>query len=213
MKDIVLFGAGGLARETIMTVESLKEFRLLGFVVDEQYYHEGQMVGGYPVLGSGDWLVAHKDDVFCNVAIGFPKARAAIQEKFSGLGVRFATLVHPNARVRDRSVLGEGCLVQINTAVSVDCKLGKGVFLNGGSITIGHDAIIGDYTCIMPGTGISGGCVIGREVMIGGHAYVIPRKRVGDRATIAAGSVVFTNVRAGTTVLGNPAKRIPCLED
>ena len=65
----------------------------------------------------------------------------------------------------------------------------------------------------MPGTGISGGCKIRYECMFGGHSYIIPRKKIGDRATVAAGSIVFSNVKAGTTVLGNPAKRMACLED
>ena len=77
-----------------------------------------------------------------------------------------------------------------------------------GRVSVGHDVKIGDYTTIMVGTGISGGCRIGSQVNIGGHAYIIPGKKVGDNATIAAGSVVFTNVKAGVTVLGNPAKRV-----
>ena len=64
----------------------------------------------------------------------------------------------------------------------------------------------------MPGTRISGGCTIGNEVNIGGAAFIIPGKKVGDGARIAAGSIVFSNVRAGTTVLGNPAKRMRELE-
>ena len=54
--------------------------------------------------------------------------------------------------------------------------------------------------------------MIGNEVDIGGHAYIVPGRKVGDGAKIAAGSIVFTNVKAGTTVLGNPAKRMKGLE-
>ena len=64
----------------------------------------------------------------------------------------------------------------------------------------------------MSNTGISGNCVIGEEVDIGGHAFIVPRKKIGNRAKIAAGSIVFSNVKAGTTVLGNPAKRMRELE-
>ena len=64
----------------------------------------------------------------------------------------------------------------------------------------------------MPDTGISGGCHIGNEVEIGGHAFIIPGKKVGDNAIIGAGSIVFSNVKAGTTVLGNPAKRMKAIE-
>ena len=79
-------------------------------------------------------------------------------------------------------------------------------------MTIGHDVKIDSYSTVMPGTGISGGCCIGKKVLIGGHSFIVPHKKVGDGATIAAGSVVFRNVMEGTTVLGNPAKRMEILE-
>ena len=79
-------------------------------------------------------------------------------------------------------------------------------------VNIGHDVSIGDYTTIMPFTGISGNCKVGETVNIGGHAFVVPGRKIGDGATVAAGSIVFANVKAGTTVLGNPAKRMRELE-
>ena len=95
--------------------------------------------------------------------------------------------------------------------LAVNCRIGAGVVMNQ-MVNVGHDVVIGDYTAIMPFTGISGGCKIGSEVIIGGHAFIIPGRKVGDGATVAAGSIVFTNVKAGTTVLGNPAKRMKELE-
>ena len=37
---------------------------------------------------------------------------------------------------------------------------------------------------------------------------IYPGKKVGDDAFIGIGSVVINNVKAGTKVFGNPAKRI-----
>lgn len=213
MKDIVLFGAGGLARETVRFIlDGNPEYRLLGFVVDAKYYHENVTVCGLPVLGSEKWLVEHKDEVVCTCAVGTPEERGRIQKTLEAKGVRFETLIHPKVTILEGCTRGKGCLIEGATSISVGSKIGDGVFMNG-RISIGHDVTIGDYTCIMPGTGISGWCNIGRECMIGGHSYVIPKRKIGDKATVAAGSIVFTNVKAGTTVLGNPAKRIQALED
>lgn len=211
MNNIVLFGAGGLAREVLLLLDALKTYNVLGFVVNEKYYEKNSVVGGYPVLGTEEWIIRNREKVSCVCAIGTPKARAAVQESLTSEGVNFISLVHPSVRIPETSQIGKGCIIQYGSTVSADCVLGEGVFLNT-YCTIGHDAQIGSYTCIMPGTAISGGVKIGREVNIGGHSYVIPRRKIGDFATIAAGSIVFTNIKARTTVIGNPAKRMPCLE-
>lgn len=215
MQNIVLFGAGGLGRETTQLIDDINRhkpsYKLLGFVVEEQYYKPNSMVGGYPVLGTEEWIIANKDDVVCTCTIGFPEPRARIQKKLQAQDVRFESLIAPNALIRNNSVIGSGGIIG-SSIISVDCVIGDGVLFNG-AVTCGHDISVGNYTCIMPGTKISGNVTIGEEVFIGGNAYIVPKRKIGSRAVVAAGSVVFTNVKAGTTVLGNPAKRMTSLEE
>ena len=215
VKKIVLIGAGGFGKEVAVIIEGInrreKKYELLGFLDDGERYGPGTVINGYPWLGRTDWILAHKDEVVCNCTISDAKTKAAIQRGLAAQGVRFETIIAPTAGVANYSEVGDGCVLYWNVGVSVNCKIGDGVLLNDG-VTVGHDAVIGDYTSVMPGTGISGGCRIGEQVNIGGHAFIVPGKRVGDNARVAAGSVVFSNVRAGTTVLGNPAKRMRELE-
>ena len=49
---------------------------------------------------------------------------------------------------------------------------------------------------------------IGRNVWIGGGALILPGVTVGDDAIIGAGAVVTRNVRAGATLVGNPARKV-----
>ena len=216
MKKLVLLGAGGFGREVAASIlpfmnQREPSYELIGFIDDGEQYHTGMMIDGYPWLGRQEWILDHKDDVYCTCTIGSAKMKAAIQRKLTEQGVRFATLIGYGAYVAPYSEIGPGSVLYGWTQISVNCKIGVGVVLND-SVRIGHDVTIGDYTSIMPGTGLSGGCVIGKEVDIGGHAYIVPGRKIGDGAKIAAGSIVFTNVRAGTTVLGNPAKRMKGLE-
>ena len=216
MKKLVLLGAGGFGREVAASIvpfinERKPTYELLGFIDDGPQYHEGVMINGYPWLGKRSWLLEHKDDVYCTCTVGTAKVKASIQRDLTGEGVRFETLIACSAFVAPFSEIGPGCVLYGGAKISINCKIGAGVVLNDNA-KVGHDVTIGDYTSIMPGTGISGGCVIGKEVDIGGHVYIIPGRKIGDGATIAAGSVVFSNVKAGTTVLGNPAKRMRALE-
>jgi len=216
VKKLVLLGAGGFGREVAASIlpfmnERKPSYELIGFIDDGDQYKEGDMIDGYPWLGGQEWILDHKDDVCCTCTIGSAKKKAELQRELTRQGVRFATLIGKRVYIASDSVIGPGSVIYGRVRISVNCRIGAGVVLND-NVSLGHDVTIGDYTSIMPGTGISGGCVIGKEVDIGGHAYIVPGRKVGDGARIAAGSIVFTNVKAGTTVLGNPAKRMKGLE-
>jgi len=222
-KKIVLIGAGGFGREVASIIEILNStevkynrepiYELLGFLDDGQQYHEGDTINGYPWLGPKEWILDHKDDVVCTCTIGNPKVKGMIQRELTEKGVTFETVIAYGGfgYIGPHTEIGPGCVFYGGVTIAVNCKIGAGVVMNQ-MVNIGHDVEIGDYTTIMPFTGISGYCKIGEEVNIGGHAFVIPSRKIGDRATVAAGSIVFSNVKAGTTVLGNPAKRMRELE-
>lgn len=215
MKRIVLYGAGGFGRETAYLIDVINycypgTYWFLGFLVDKEYFTPNTVINGYPLLGTDEWILNNKD-VYCVCTIANNDAREEIQKRLMNQGVMFETLIAPNLPIPPTASIGCGCVISGNVALSVNCKIGDGVFLNN-SVTVGHDVSIGDYTSIMPGTGISGGCNIGRKVYIGGHAFVVPQKNIGDKAVVAAGSIVFRNVKDSTTVLGNPAKRMSELE-
>lgn len=216
MKKIVLIGAGGFGREVATIIELYnrnveKRYELLGFLDDNECFHAGSTINGYPWLGKTEWILEHKDEVVCNCTIGNAKVKGKIQRELMEKGVTFETIIAMLSYVAPYTEVGPGCVFYGSVMISTNCKIGAGVVMNQG-VTIGHDCVIGDYTTIMPGTGISGNCTVGDEVSIGGHAFVIPSKKIGDGATVAAGSIVFSNVKAGTTVLGNPAKRMRELE-
>lgn len=214
-KKIVLIGAGGFGREVAQMIEGLNQrehkYELLGFLDDGIQFNRETLINGYPWLGPSSWILNHKDDIVCTCTIGYASTKARIQRELTAQGVQFETIIATTAGVAQFSEIGSGCVLYWNVGVSVNCKVGAGVLLND-SVKLGHDVSIGDYTAVMPGTSISGNCVIGEEVNIGGHAFIVPGKKVGNKACIAAGSVVFTNVKAGTTVLGNPARRMKELE-
>lgn len=215
LKKIVLFGAGGFAREVANMIEIINlinpTYNLLGFVVDSDFYKDGVTINGYPILGDESWFKDHCD-VFCTVAIANVNIRKRVQESLKKKGVRFETLIAPYVYIPESTKIGEGTIIFGHSLISVNVTMSEGVFINSG-VSIGHDVHIGSYTTVMPGTGISGGVSVGSKVLIGGHAFIVPGKCVGDNAVVAAGSIVFSNVKAGTTVLGNPARRMRALED
>lgn len=181
MKNIVLYGASGFGKEVAYIIERINDieptYNLLGFLDDGTQYHEGITINGYPWLGNGNWIIEHKDECLCTCTIGYPKTKARIQRRLTELGVHFETIVAPDARLSPLCEIGSGSVIYGYTSISVNCKIGEGVLLNG-RVSVGHDVEIGDFTTIMVGTGISGGCRIGSETNIGGHAFIIPGEKL-----------------------------------
>jgi acetyltransferase-like isoleucine patch superfamily enzyme len=102
-------------------------------------------------------------------------------------------------------------------------RIGSRVFLNEGvylacvhDISIGDDVAVANdvYLTDSDSHGVEGRKVreapvrIGNGVWLGARAIILPGVTIGDRALVAAGSVVTRNVPDDTLVGGNPARVI-----
>jgi len=76
----------------------------------------------------------------------------------------------------------------------------------GPNSTIGHDAIIGDWTTLCAQCDVTGKVNIGNEVFLGSRVSIIPSIKVGSRSILGAGAVVISNVPEAVTMVGNPAR-------
>ncbi len=93
--------------------------------------------------------------------------------------------------------------------------IGRGLFIDHGSgVVIGETAEIGDECTLyqgvtLGGTGKDSGKrhpTLGNGVLVGAGAKVLGPFKVGDRAKIAAGSVVLTEIPPDCTAVGAPAR-------
>ena len=73
MKKIVIYGAGGFAKEIIWLIEEInnisKEWELLG-IIDDNLDNFGREINNYKVLGRKDCLTTLSNDIFVIIAIG-----------------------------------------------------------------------------------------------------------------------------------------------
>ena len=208
MRDLVIIGTGGVARQAVQIVEDINccepTWRLLG-LLDDAFHPEGTTVHGVPILGDTQWLVTRTDVAVC-VAVGNPASRWRIVRRLASQSPRsYATLVHPSATIGSRSTLGSGTLVYPGVILDTDVTVGNHVILNK-TCTIGHDALICEFVTISPGVNIGGAVDVQIGCDLGINSATVQGVNIGEWSILGAGAVVINNIAANTTAVGVPAK-------
>ena len=212
MKDIVIFGAGGLGREVACLIKRInaveQEWHLLGF------YDDGIEVGAQneygKVLGNVHDLASYDREISVAVAIGSPKIVKKIVDVLAiNKKLQFPNLVSPDFSISDPDNyrIGYGNIIQRNCTISCNVNIGNFNILNTG-VGLGHDVIIGNYNSFMPAVKISGEVTIGDCNFFGVGSIVLQQLKVGNGIRLGAGSVLMRRAKDDTLYVGNPAKKM-----
>lgn len=207
-KHLVIIGAGGMGRVMYdMARESLgymSEFDIKGFVDDNLEALDG-FENYPPVLGTIKEYLPQDDEVFiCSIGGSF---RKQCMENILSRGGNFLTLIHRTARIGSNVSLGVGNMVGAFTTIAADARIGDYNFIQSYTI-IGHDVVIGNWNRIDSHVMCIGGTRIGNENMIHTSAVLNHGVEVEDATHIGACSFVMRKVEKGSTVFGNPARRL-----
>ncbi|MCH5213851.1 MAG: acetyltransferase [Muribaculaceae bacterium] len=208
MKKLIIVGASGFGRELIQYIADANnvspQWEILGFIDDNLQALEGYPCN-YPILGTiNDWQPKEDENFIC--ALAFPKVKKYVVEKLVARGAYFITFIHPSATIHNFAEIGEGAVLTPNSVVSANAKVGRFSSILGSSVA--HDACVGDWSTLSGRCALNGHVHVGESVYMGCGVLVAPSKRIGDNAVVGIGSVVISNVKADTTVFGNPAKKI-----
>jgi sugar O-acyltransferase (sialic acid O-acetyltransferase NeuD family) len=214
LKDLVILGAGGFAREVWWLCEDVNQdvrtWNLLGFV-DEAPGSQGTVLCDLPVLGDFGWFERRSPKPFVICATGSNRVRRRFVERARTLGLPHAVLIHPTVR-RSRFVeIGEGSVVCTGTVLTTQIRIGAHVNLNL-NCTIGHDSVIEDFCNLSPGVHVSGAVHLEEGVDVGTGAVVLPGRHVGRDSILGAGAVVIADVPAHSLAVGVPARVVRRLE-
>lgn len=202
MKDLIIIGAGGLGCEVAWTIERINAaaekpiWNLLGFA-DDDPDRTSSSFAGYPLLGDPAAALADNPEASVFVAIGNNATRAKVVDRFADRD--FPALVDPTAQVASSVTLRKGAYVAAQSVVSVGTDLGAFVIVNARA-GVGHDCLVGDFSSICPGVSLSGHTTLGRLVLMGTNSCTVPGVRIGEGATVSAGTPAYRNVAAGTTL-------------
>ena len=205
MKDLIIVGAGGFGCEVVSLVESINkvrwEWNILGFL-DDNIEVGTEVFRGHKVIGSiGAWQP--KNTEYFTLGISSPQTKCKLYGLLKSRGASFATLIAPWVGIPVEMEIGEGCTITLGW-FGMNVKLGKCVNVHGSMV---GEAIIDDFSTTTGFANIAGG-EIGKRVFVGSHAVILHGRRVGDDAFVCAGSIVFSHIKPGTKVMGNPARKV-----
>jgi sugar O-acyltransferase (sialic acid O-acetyltransferase NeuD family) len=202
-RHLWILGTSWFAPEVADLARETPDFELRGFVENWEPARVGSQLDGLPVVWVDDpaWRDAHSLAV-CSLST---TKRSRFTDHVDALGVRYATLVHPAARISSTTRVGEGSIVSVGVIVASHSRLGRHTIVNRGAL-IGHHTEIGDHVTIGPGANIAGRCRIGSGTYVGMSAVILDGRTVGQGAVVGAGAVVTRDVPDHVQVMGVPAR-------
>jgi sugar O-acyltransferase (sialic acid O-acetyltransferase NeuD family) len=207
MKNIVIVGSGGLAKEVKCLIDDIndrtEEWNLLGFIDSWGKQKGDEIIERKTVIGTIDELNAMNREIYAIIAIGIPERIKDAATKITNPNIRFPNLIHPTAIVRNSTKLGFGNIFTPFVFISCDIEIGNFNLFNGGSL--GHDVKVGSFNVFGPGVKISGNVTVGDESCFGLYASVLQGKSIGNNNKIDAYSFIIRNIKDNGSYFGIPA--------
>lgn len=209
MKHLIILGAGGMGRQVLSFAKSCngygKEYDIKGFL-DDNPEAMRDFPGYPPVLGTVDGYQIETDDVFFN-SIGDIQAKKRCIQKILDKGGDFLTLIHPTAQVTPGATIGRGCMIAAKVGIGTETEIGDFCMIQSNAI-VGHDVHVGNFCRIDCNVVLIADVNLDDGACVHTSSVVNHRVRIGEGAIVGALSFVIRNVKPGTTVQGNPAKKI-----
>lgn len=210
MKNIVIIGCGGLAKEIKYLIDAINRYKpqwnLLGFIVDDWgKQKDDEIIDGYKVIGTIEYLNNTNEELFAIIAIGSPEYIKNAAAKIRNSHISFANLIHPSVEINTTNI-GFGNIICFGSFISCNVKFGNFNFFNT-MCAVGHDTCIGSFNVFNPRTQVSGSVHIGDTNFWGMNSSIIEGKKVGSNNKIGASSFVIRNIKDNEFLFGIPATK------
>ena len=207
-EELILIGAGGLAREVLEITRLLQGTTVSG-ILDDNETLIGTSISGVPVLGKISEIDKFPN---CRVLICVansknPRRRLEIANQINIDPDRYFLAIHPTASIGASVKIGRGTIILSMCSVTADVVIGQHCVIMP-NVVMTHDDIIGNGTTFGAGCTISGNVVIGEGAYIGSGAHVRERLQIGSGSVVGMGSSVLRDVPSNEVWAGSPARLI-----
>jgi len=207
LKEIIILGGGGFARELfswIKTSEKNQNLKFKGFLD-----LNGESLKSFGLdkyyLGSENNYIFNGESVL--VAVSDNNIRELIISKLRNKNVCFCNYIHDSVIVGVDVKFGEGNIICPNSIFTANIKICDFNIFNL-NVTIGHDVNIGSFNTFSSHCDVTGGVNIKNNNFMGSRVSILPKSKIGNSNKISAGSVIYKGLKDNSIFKGNPAKMI-----
>lgn len=196
LKKVVIIGAGGHAKSCMDVINSNnKHYKIAGFVDKNKSIKK---ISNYKILGNDkDLNKIFKRYKYAVVGFGQIKTyklRENFFKKLKKIGFKLPSIISKFAYFSKNSKIDEGSIVMHGVVINAFSSIGKNCIINTNS-TIEHDVKIGDNCHIAGGAVINGGAIIGDGTFIGSRTVVKQGIKIGRNCIISANIFVRKNLK------------------
>lgn len=154
-------------------------------------------------------IFRHTSEDYRPYALCFPWIRNKLATGFldhAGHSIRIKSGADfpPFIKVGNHSELGTRCVIQSGVQIGDDVIMGPDIKI----YTKNHNYAALDKPIRAQGESDIMPVIIGNDVWIGANVIILPGRKIGNHAVLAAGSVITKDIPDYAVVGGNPAKII-----
>jgi sugar O-acyltransferase (sialic acid O-acetyltransferase NeuD family) len=192
MAQLVIFGAGDIARLAHHYFTTDSPHRVVAFTVDREYKTDDTFLG-LPLCAADEVVARYPPGDFqMFVAMSYSRmnhVRAAKYGEMKGAGYQLESYVSSRCTYLAEPP-GDNCFILEDNTIQPFVTIGNDVTLWSGN-HIGHDVTIDDHCFITSHVVISGNVTIGRRCFLGVNATVRDGIEIAEGCVIGAGALVM----------------------
>jgi sugar O-acyltransferase (sialic acid O-acetyltransferase NeuD family) len=213
--EIVIFGAGDIARLAHHYFTRDSDHRVAAFTVDRSY-REAESFLELPLIDFEDVAARYPPDRYrLFVALSYTKmnhARAAKYDAAKALGYELVSYVSSRCTWLTDHPAGDNCFILEDNTIQPFVRIGNDVTLWSGN-HIGHDAVIEDHCFIASHVVVSGHVRVRSYCFIGVNATLRNSITLAPETLVGAGSIIMKDTEPKSVYVAARTEVFPKTSD
>ena len=210
MADVVIFGAGDIARLAHFYFSRDSQHRVVGFTVDPEFC-KAATFEGLPLVAFDrveQTFPPASHSMF--VALSYARMNQLRADKYDAAkqrGYTLASYVSSRCTYLAQDPPGDNCFILEDNTVQPFVRIGSNVTLWSGN-HIGHDSVIDDHVFVSSHVVVSGHVHIGSHCFLGVNATLRNGITLAPRTLVGAGAAILVSTSEGSVHVTRPATRL-----